>query len=477
MRGRTTAARRDGRATIGARVLAAAAMTCGVLVGTPTAAMAITAQQAVDALNARRAAHGIPAGVTHLEMLSAGCLLHNTYMAQNGYALTHAETPTAPGYTLLGARVGAEFSASEVLARFGRWTATATPWDVSPGHLYLMMSPGMSRAGYSENFGFQCMRFRYGPSAGPPAFYSVPGNGRADVPLSQIAQSATGVPQTLVGIPAGQATGPNLLLYSSGLGNGLRASDASLTGPGGQQVEVRMVDELNGGGLYAGGGVMVPVAPLAPGTYTARVVWQTPSGASAAQQFVFTTEGAAAPPPTPVPDPVLVPPPPAGTTGPDEPGNAEPAGDAGEKPIDPRLIPREQAPVDHADAQARRGAGPRRGAAEASGAAAPARGARRRHARGHAPAAPGCDRLGPGRDPRRQAGEADRRAEGRGRRGERHPRPAARRALRPGGDGQGWPPRRDGDHAKLPARGVAGRPRGSARSLPDRGPTRMRGGT
>ncbi len=41
---------------------------------------------------------------------------------------------------------------------------------------------------------------------------------------------------------------------------------------------------------------------------------------------------------------MLVPPPPAGTTGPDKPGDAEPAGDAGEKPIDPRLIPREQAP-------------------------------------------------------------------------------------------------------------------------------------
>jgi hypothetical protein len=338
--------RRDGRATIGARLLAAAAIACGALLAAPAAGAALTAQQAVDALNARRAAQGIPAGVTALDLLSAGCALHNTYMALNGYVLTHAELPAAPGYTPQGARLGADFTASEVLARFGRWTATGTPWDVSPGHMYLLMAPGLRQAGYFESYGFQCMRFRYDPDAftsGAPAFYSVPGNGRADVPLSQVAQSATGVPQTAVGIPAGQPTGPNILLYSTGLGTGLTATEASLTGPSGP-VEVRVVDEASGGGLYAGGGVMIPVNPLAPGTYTARVVWRTPSGMLAVQQFFFTTEGAAAPPPAPTPDPVLVPAPPAAAGGPDEPEADDPAPARVERPIDPRLVSHPQAP-------------------------------------------------------------------------------------------------------------------------------------
>ena len=331
--------------TIGARLLAAAAIACGALVAAPAAAMALTPQQAVDALNARRAAHGIPAGVTTLGDLSLGCELHNAYMAANGYVLTHAEVPSLPGYTLQGARVG-DFSASEVLARFGRWTATSTPWDVSPGHLYLMMSPGMRQAGYNESYGFQCMRFRYDPetfSSGAPAFYSVPGNGRSDVPRSQVAQSATGVPQTEAGIPAGQATGPNILLYSTGLGTGLRVAEATLRGPNGN-VDVRVVDEAAGGSIYTGGGVMIPVSPLEPGTYTARVLWQTRTGASAAQQFFFTTEGATAPPPAPQAGPVLVPPPPAGEGGPDRPRASEPAAQEGDRAVDPRLVPRDQAP-------------------------------------------------------------------------------------------------------------------------------------
>ncbi|MDX6555311.1 MAG: hypothetical protein QOD86_1506 [Miltoncostaeaceae bacterium] len=346
MRGRTTAARRDGRATVGERLLTAAAVACGVLLAAPTIAMALTAQEAVDALNARRAAQGIPAGVTALDLLSAGCALHNQYMALNGFVLTHAELPASPGYSLQGARIGTDFTASEVLARYGRWTTTSSPWDVSPGHMYLLMAPGMRQAGYFESYGFQCMRFRYDPDAftsGAPEFYSVPGNGRADVPRSQVAQSATGVPQTAVGIPAGQPTGPNILLYSTGLGDALTATDASLIGPDGP-VEVRVVDEASGGDLYAGGGVMIPVNPLEAGTYTARVVWRTTDGTLAVQQFFFTTEGAAAPPPTPTPDPVLVPAPPAGSGSPDKPRAQEPEPDEPDRPIDPRLMSHPQAP-------------------------------------------------------------------------------------------------------------------------------------
>jgi hypothetical protein len=346
MRGWTSVTRRDGRATIGARWITAAAIACGALLAAPVAAVALTAQQAVDALNARRAAQGIPAGVTALDLLSAGCALHNQYMALNGYVLTHAELPTSPGYSLQGARVGADFTASEVLARFGRWTATTSPWDVSPGHMYLLMAPGMRQAGYFESYGFQCMRFRYDPEAfnsGAPEFYSVPGNGRADVPRSQVAQSATGVPQTAVGIPAGQATGPNILLYSTGLGDALAATEYSLSGPSGP-VDVRVVDEASGGGLYAGGGVMIPVNPLEPGTYHARIVWRTPDGTLAIQQFFFTTEGAAAPPPTPAPDPVVVPAPPLGSGTPDKPREEEPAPDEPDRPPDPRLQSHPQAP-------------------------------------------------------------------------------------------------------------------------------------
>jgi len=231
----STAMRRDSRAFGRGRRLVCAGVAGGAFLGASGGALAIAPTEALDRLNAMRAAEGLPAGVQHLPTLSDGCQKHNLYMALNGFRLTHTEAPTLPGYTPEGARAGDTYASSEVLARDARWGPGSTPWDISPAHRYLVMAPTVQLAGYFESYGFQCMRMRRDPAgipAGPPAFYSVPGNGRAGVPLTQAARSETGIPQTLVGLPAGQATGPNILLFSTGLGTGLRAVEASLVGPG-----------------------------------------------------------------------------------------------------------------------------------------------------------------------------------------------------------------------------------------------------
>lgn len=272
----------------------------------PSMAQAIAPAEALRLLNAQRAANGIPGDVAHVPALSDGCAKHGNYIALNGGALTQGEDPAKPGYTPEGDRQTLASSAPQALSSDARWSDTANPWLLQPLSLYRLFDPEIAAAGYDDAKGVACMRVLGGRApATSPELYSVPGNGRAGVPMSELNREAPYTPQQLAGIPAEQETGPNILLFTRGLRGSapLGATAFSLTGPQGP-VDARLVTEatssdLGSGAWFRGGGVLVPAAPLAPfATYVARVTWHRDAegdlpAADAEQVVAFETAGLA----------------------------------------------------------------------------------------------------------------------------------------------------------------------------------------
>ncbi|MEA2218202.1 MAG: hypothetical protein QOJ35_828, partial [Solirubrobacteraceae bacterium] len=187
-----------------------------------------------------------------------------------------------------GDRQTLDSSGPQALSGDPRWSDDASPWTLSPIDLFRIFDPEVAAAGYGDDGVVACMRVRGGrakPSG--PELYSVPGNGRGGVPSSELNRASPYSPQQLVGIPADQATGPNLLLFTRGLrGSGpLGASAYSLNGPAGA-VDARLVTEgtqgdAGSGAWFRGGGVLIPTAPLAPfADYVARVTWHRDADAT-----------------------------------------------------------------------------------------------------------------------------------------------------------------------------------------------------
>ncbi len=272
----------------------------------PAAAQAIAPAEALRLLNAQRAANGIPGDVAHAPGLSDGCAKHGNYIALNGGALTHGEDPAKPGYTPEGDRQTLASSGPQALSSDTRWSEAANPWLLAPISLYRLFDPEVTAAGYDDEHAVACMRVAGGrapPAA--PELYSLPGNGRIGVPISELNREAPYAPQQLAGIAAEQPTGPNILLFTRGLRGSapLAATSFSLTGPAGP-VDARLVteattNEVGTGSWFRGGGVLVPAAPLAPfATYVARVAWHRDAegdvpAADAEQVVSFETAGLA----------------------------------------------------------------------------------------------------------------------------------------------------------------------------------------
>lgn len=269
-------------------------------------AQALAPAEALRLLNAQRAANGIPGDVIHAPGLSDGCAKHGNYIALNGAALTQGEDPAKPGYTPEGDRQTLASSGPQALSSDTRWSEAANPWLLQPISLYRLFDPEIAAAGYDDEHAVACMRVAGGrapPSA--PELYSVPGNGRIGVPMAELNREAPYTPQQLAGIPAEQETGPNILLFTRGLRGSapLAATSFSLIGPQGP-VDARLVteataNEVGTGSWFRGGGVLVPVAPLAPfQIYVARVSWHRDAegdvAAADAEQVVgFETAGLA----------------------------------------------------------------------------------------------------------------------------------------------------------------------------------------
>ena len=272
----------------------------------PAAAQAIAPSEAIRLLNAQRAANGIPGDLVEAPGLTDGCAKHGSYLALNGGALSQGEDPAKPGYTPEGDRQTLASSGPQALSSDARWSDVASPWLLQPIALYRLFDPEVAAAGYADDKGIACMRVAGGRApAAAPELYSVPGNGRTAIPISELNREVPYTPQQLAGLPADQPTGPNILLFTRGLRGSapLAATSFSLTGPAGP-VDARLVTEattteVGTGSWFRGGGVLVPVAPLAPfATYVARVAWHrdadaaTPA-ADAEQVVSFETAGLA----------------------------------------------------------------------------------------------------------------------------------------------------------------------------------------
>lgn len=239
---------------------------------------------AIAALNAQRAANGIPAGIVERADWDAACQQHVRYMRDNGGALTHHEDPAAPGYTEDGAWAGQ----SSVLASDGWGADGSNPWQTAPIHLMQLLAPQLAQTGYWHG----CMVTWPGytrPLPALPQLFSYPGNGSRDVPSSEVAAEAPFTPNDFVGLRG--VTGPYLYLLAFGdfpFAGGM--TDESLTGPGGP-VDIRTVDDTTTGpkgflGSYLPpGGMIIPVSPLRPATtYTAQA-----SYGGLTRRWTFTT--------------------------------------------------------------------------------------------------------------------------------------------------------------------------------------------
>jgi|GEM_PF-5634281 hypothetical protein len=198
---------------------------------TAAPAYAITSTEAINRLNALRAANGIPALVEDPEM-TRECQAHARYMALNGGwddADAHSETPGRPGYSEAGARAARR----SVLAGPLGWV-DPHPWVDSPQHLELVMDPELRHTGYGEQDGWVCLQVVKGPRPDLMGrVFTLPGPGA-----------------TLADLP--------LVVFTPG--QDVTFQDPKLIGPDGTI------------GLTGTGPFLRPTAPLARGTtYTAEV--------------------------------------------------------------------------------------------------------------------------------------------------------------------------------------------------------------
>ena len=110
-----------------------------------------SAQEAIAALNAQRAAHGIPADLVENPGYSLGCGMHMGYEALHGRSRVqpHAEDPALPGYTPLGDLA----ARSSVLAGPGVSFAAGNPWEDAPIHLMDTLAPALAETGWAPGCG------------------------------------------------------------------------------------------------------------------------------------------------------------------------------------------------------------------------------------------------------------------------------------------------------------------------------------
>ena len=270
------------------------ALACAlVLVALPASAGAATpAATQIAALNAQRAAHGIPAGIVEMPAWSEGCRKHMGYIAANGGRLTHEENTANPGYSADGAEVGRRAVITPYADAF---TASANAFESAPLHLMQTLAPALSRMGIWG--GCATTNLGYDRRSSAPRLYTYPGDRASGFYAAEQALELPATPGSFVGLAQGTPTGPHLLVMSLGTGPG-RLMAATLTGPGGL-VDVRTVDNLTAGleGYMPPGGMIIPAQPLAPATtYTATATFM-PAGARLplARVWSFTTAGSAAP--------------------------------------------------------------------------------------------------------------------------------------------------------------------------------------
>jgi hypothetical protein len=215
----------------------------------------------LDDLNALRAANGLPAGIVEDPVWSAGCGLHMSYLALNGFEGDwHTESPSRPGYTAAGASA----AGSSVLSNAPSF-GLPTNWEDAPFHFAQLLAPKLSVTGFADG----CMYTWPGYLRPEPAdlrLYTYPGDGVQDT------------------------TSPYLYVFGFGGGTtGGTLSEATLIGPSGA-VGVRIVDNHTPGvaGLLPPGGIVIGDTPLErDGIYTAQVTFTSDAGVRAVKRWSF----------------------------------------------------------------------------------------------------------------------------------------------------------------------------------------------
>jgi hypothetical protein len=256
--------------------------TIAIIIGVAAALFAATAalpagsagrETVLDALNAERAANGIPADVRENAEWSASCAEHVAYMTA-ARQLTHAEDPTSPWYTATGSWAGQH---SVLAVGLGRQDGNLFP--DSPLHLIQLLSPQLHEIGAAEDSGYLCITTWPGyrdTGRSKPTVFTYPGDGATGVPPSERARELPFTPGDFVGLPKGTVTGFDIMVFAVGLAHPRRAHivAAALRGPDGR-VAVKTIDRTTptvGAYLPPGSGFVIPVAPLRPGTaYRATV--------------------------------------------------------------------------------------------------------------------------------------------------------------------------------------------------------------
>lgn len=238
-----------------------------------TVARRVDHSASVAALNAERAANGMPAQVRENAEWSSRCADHVRYMAATR-TLTHVEDYASPSYTAGGSWAGEH----SVVAQGAGWDGR-DPFADAPLHLIQLMSPELRQVGVAQGSGYLCITTwpGYDPAGwSKPTVYTYPGDGATGVPYAETAHEFPFVPGGFVGLPDGTRTGFNIMVFAEGIAEPWHAHvvAASLAGPRGR-VAVKTVDRTTptvGAYLPPGSGFMIPVAPLRPGTtYRASV--------------------------------------------------------------------------------------------------------------------------------------------------------------------------------------------------------------
>jgi hypothetical protein len=258
-----------------------ALLLCAWTLGQPASALAdggIQGSQAIAFLNQQRQANGIPP-ITQTD--------------QNFAAAWCPDEDNGPS----GGEITRDLSSST------NWSATTSPWDDAPLHQLSIYGPVWTTAG-DVNDGVACMGLgNPAPQPANPTFYAwTSDQGPTKVPPTEtVTGEGPFAPQQLVGIPQGQPTGPDILLYAVGLpgedfaGPNPKATSWSLTAANGTPVpNVNVVDDsvaTSEGypGYIHDGGVMIPPPLAGAQTYNGTVAWQGPDGGMYTQQFSFTT--------------------------------------------------------------------------------------------------------------------------------------------------------------------------------------------
>lgn len=258
----------------------------------PGVAHGATPAEAIAALNAQRAANGLPGDITEDPAWSEGCRLHMNYLRLNNYSGNwHDEVPGNPGYSDAG-----RYAAQNAVLTSAPWVVGENAFEYAPIHLAQMLTPKLSVTGFADGCFITLAGWK---RTAPPALevVSYPGNGATIYP-AMTARERPFVPGDFVGLPEGTTTGPHLYIFGFGANTfSGRLSGASLTGPDGP-VDVRSVDnhtsgpEGNLGPYLPAGGILIPAKPLrAESSYTAQVTYTSDrDGAQVTRNWTFRTK-------------------------------------------------------------------------------------------------------------------------------------------------------------------------------------------